>query len=42
MQGAYLSGKTKGQMIADALVHMCTEKGTAGHSFGETDIHEEL
>lgn len=38
MQGAYLSGKEKGQMIADDLI----EKGNQGHALGDTLVHEEL
>ena len=42
MQGAYLSGQNKGQMIADDLMGMSTEDGKTKYEFGETGIHEEL
>lgn len=42
MQGAYLSGKENGQMIADDLMSMSAVKYKTGYRFGETDIHEEL
>ena len=42
MQGAYLSGKEKGRMIADDLMRTRIEHVNQGHLLGETLVHEEL
>ena len=43
MQGAYLSGKEKGQMIADDdLMRTRIQKDNQGHVPGGTHVHEEL
>ncbi|XP_078348136.1 uncharacterized protein LOC144633196 [Oculina patagonica] len=40
MQGAYLTGQDKGQMIADDLMQI--EEQKTGYWFDETGVHEEL
>ena len=42
MQGAYLSGKEKGRMIADDLMRTRIEQVNQGHLLGDTLVHEEL
>lgn len=42
MQGAYLSGHDKGQMIADDLMRMKNEEQKTGYWFGERGVHKEL
>lgn len=42
MQGAYLSGKEKGQMIAEDLMRVRIEKNKQGQVLGDTLVHEEL
>ena len=42
MQGAYLSGKEKGQMIADDLIRVKIKGDNQGHLFSDTLVREEL
>ena len=42
MQGAYLSGKEKGQVIANDLMRTRNEEDKAGYLFGDAVVHEEL
>ena len=42
MQGAYLSGKEKGQMIADDLLRVRIEEDNEGHVLVDNLVHEEL
>lgn len=42
MQGAYLSGKEKGQMIADDLMGTRIGEVNQGHVLSDTLVHEEL
>jgi len=42
MQGAYLSGKEKGHMIADELMRTRIEEFNEGPVLGDTLVHEEL
>ena len=42
MQGAYLSGKEKGQMIADDLMRTRIGEVNQGHVLSDTLVHEEL
>lgn len=42
MQGAYLSGKEKGQIIADDLKRVRIKGDNQGHVFSDTLVREEL